>query len=36
MGAVQVSYRMDFPFLYMIAVVGFFMLVRRSRNKMEI
>ena len=32
-GIMQVSYRMDFPFLYIIAVIGLFMLVRDSQKK---
>jgi hypothetical protein len=32
-GIMQVSYRMDFPFLYIIAVAGLFMLVRESQKK---
>ena len=32
-GIMQVSYRMDFPFLYLIAVIGLFMLVRDSQKK---
>ena len=34
-GIAQVSYRMDFPFLYIVAVIGLFMLVRHSQKKME-
>jgi hypothetical protein len=32
-GIMQVSYRMDFPFLSILAVVGLFMLLRESQNK---
>ena len=32
-GIMQVSYRMDLPFLYIIAVAGLFMLVRDSQKK---
>jgi hypothetical protein len=34
-GIMLVGYRMDFPFLYIIAVVGLFMLVRDSQKKMK-
>ena len=32
-GIMQISYRMDFPFCYIVAVVGLFMLVRESQKK---
>jgi hypothetical protein len=33
-GIAEVSYRMNLPFFYILAVVGLFMLVRESRKKM--
>jgi hypothetical protein len=34
-GVMQASYHMDFSFLYLVAVIGLFMLVRGSQKKME-
>jgi len=31
-GIMEISYRVDFPFLYIVAVIGLFMLARRSQN----
>jgi hypothetical protein len=35
-GVMQVSYHADFPILYIVAVIGLFMLVRGSQKKTEI
>lgn len=34
-GIAQITYRVDFPFLYTIAVVGLFLLVRDSQKNTE-
>ena len=34
-GVMEVSYRLDFPFFYIAAVVGLFMLMRGAREKVE-
>ncbi len=34
-GIMQISYRMDFPFLYIVSVVGLFLLVRETQKNME-
>ena len=34
-GVIDVSYRVDFPFFYIAAVVGLFMLMRGAREKVD-